>query len=86
MDNYNEIELCQQLCLLWALYELGGWADDDILFPKYKGILETAINNHWGSREIIDKMIELGYPKDDLEYFLIKTHGLSVSLDNITLH
>ena len=85
--NKDEVAgLIDELCVLWAIHELGGWVDDDVLFPKYTEILECAINRNWTLKEFIDKMIERGYPKDYLECFLIKTHGISIDFDVVTVH
>ena len=85
MERYSKIkDLVYELCLLWTIHDLGGWVDDDVLFPKYVEKLESA--RGLTLKELVDKIIEHGYPKDDLEYFLIKNHSLSIDLIRVTIH
>jgi len=85
MNIKNTEELFHELSLLWALHMLGGKADDDIRFPKFNEILESVISHKWSIDDLVNKMIEDGYPKDNLESFL-KSHGISISLEDETMH
>ena len=60
MNIKNTEELFHELSILWALHKFGGSADDDILFPKFKEIMESVISQKWSIDDMINKMIEDG--------------------------